>query len=366
MEKVRKNYPIAGKLQHGEKQEGKRVKELGYFIVKSKNSNMQFLLNKFNEKYPQQKKINIRFFDENPFSIRFARYNQGGNVCYCLEESIQAKEKTKNGWKSIECKEDCQYRAFNGTSRPACNREGTLKFLIPGVSTDRIFIMKITGQTSIDRISDYITLQKIQGKSIIGDYVLTLNQEEQLNRDGKIFNNYVLDIYKNEEIISQEIPQTNQITVPTENKEKVVKPKEEIKVIKEDNKKQSTDTTKGKKETKVNTKISNESSKDNKENTNKIEEKSASKMDEFENYYVLIGTSKTNILKDGKPAEYTVGNFVNNNDELVDVIVPPGFKKELEECELGTVVELNLSKAGDKTFTTDIKFIQKQKKNVAA
>ena len=55
MEQVaRMNLPIVGRVQHGEKQivdNKTKVKELGYFIAKIRNDNMNFLLNKFNEKY---------------------------------------------------------------------------------------------------------------------------------------------------------------------------------------------------------------------------------------------------------------------------------------------------------------------------
>ena len=57
MEQVTKtNLPIVGRIQHGMQQivnQRKRVTELGYFIAKTKNNNMNFLLNRFNEKYPK-------------------------------------------------------------------------------------------------------------------------------------------------------------------------------------------------------------------------------------------------------------------------------------------------------------------------
>ena len=52
MEQVtRMNLPIVGRVQHGEKQivdNKTKVKELGYFIAKIRNDNMNFLLNRFN------------------------------------------------------------------------------------------------------------------------------------------------------------------------------------------------------------------------------------------------------------------------------------------------------------------------------
>ena len=73
MEQIKRgNLPLVGRIQHGEQlNEGKgtRVKELGYFITKINNEYMKYLENRFNEKYPQEKKLKIRFFDENPLHI---------------------------------------------------------------------------------------------------------------------------------------------------------------------------------------------------------------------------------------------------------------------------------------------------------
>ena len=58
MEEIKNiNLPIVGRIQHGEKQvlnQKSKVVELGYFIAKIKNDNMNFLLNRFNEKYKER------------------------------------------------------------------------------------------------------------------------------------------------------------------------------------------------------------------------------------------------------------------------------------------------------------------------
>ena len=105
MEQVTKtNLPIVGRIQHGMQQivnQRKRVTELGYFIATTKNNNMNFMLNRFNEKYPKQTSLNIQFFDEEPLSIRKARYNQGGAVCYCMAGTSKGKQKVSNKWQDI-------------------------------------------------------------------------------------------------------------------------------------------------------------------------------------------------------------------------------------------------------------------------
>ena len=67
---------------------------------------------------------------------------------------------------------------------------------MPKICTDRIWLMKITGQTSINRLQDYFILQQMQGKSIKGHYNLFLKQEEVSDFTGKTYNHYILDIVK--------------------------------------------------------------------------------------------------------------------------------------------------------------------------
>ena len=335
------NLPIAGKLQHGEKLEGKGPKELGYFIARTQNSEMNFLINRFKEKYPKETKVNIRFFDENPLTIRNVRYNQSGAICYCLENSKEGKEKTKNGWKPIECKEDCSYRFTDGPGKPMCNREATLKFIVPAVTTDRIFLMKITGQTSIDRIKDYIKLQKMQSKSIVGDYTLSLHQEEQINREGKKFNNYILDIYKSDEFDSNNISQESE-KIKVEPKKETIKKKEQ--------KPKQTSSTKQVKKVQENAKTE----------PKKVEKISD---EDMKNYYALISTKHESI----NDKDYLIGNFANMEDEIMDIIISPEYAEELENCDLGTTVKLDVQKTKtNKLFTKTIEYIEKHKKNVAA
>ena len=210
MEQVtRINLPLAGRIQHGEQQiinHKKKVKELGYFIAKSKNNNMNFLLNRFYEKHQKQNFLNIQFFDETPLTIKKIRYNQSGAVCYCMTGTSKGKQKISNKWQDIECNSNCKYCIKQeGSNKPACNYEGTLKFLLPDISTDRIWIMKITGQQSISNLEEYINFQKYLGNPLRGTYTIFLNQIEQTNSEGKKFNNIVLDIVKAEDFNSNNV-----------------------------------------------------------------------------------------------------------------------------------------------------------------
>lgn len=373
---INKNLPIVGRIQHGEQQtldSKKKVLELGYFIAKIKNDNMQFLLNRFNEKYKQEKQINIRFFDEEPLSVRHIRYNQGGAVCYCMEGHNQGKQKVSNVWKPVQCSADCKYRmSTTETTRPICNLEGTLKFLLPEISTDRIWIMKITGQTSIQRLKAYIALQKQLGNSIIGDYTLFLKQEEQTNKLGKTFTNYILDIVKKEDFISNNIIQPNQKQLFTNSTQIINESTKNIIDNTINNQEKSAKISKVSNKTKLaEKKITKKDSKENKldsiiqaevqNNTEDLKTKS-----EFENYYILVETFRKTLMKSGKPTEYLIGNFVDMYDKTIDVVIPPQFADELSQCDVGTTVILDLATIGDKTFTNNIQYVQKLNKNVAA
>ena len=361
------NLPIIGRVQHGEKVDNK-VKEYGYFIAKIQDNHMQTYLDRFDKLFKGKQSIDIEFFNEDPLTKKYVRYNQSGEVCRCPEGLNQATQKVKNGWQQVQCAgSECQYRQKNESGKCACNRIGWLKFMIPSVSTDRIFLMRITGQTSINQLSDYINLQKAQGKSIKGHYTLFLQQKEQSNNLGQTFSNYVLDILKNENVSSNkpisQIPQKDLVTQNIqENSNKLVN--KEVS--------QSADTT-----TKSSIENTTTVKKDeNKENTEK-EVKSASTKKQTEkseqtesstNYYGLLSTSTIKITtKTGEQKEYLVGQFVDMDDKMFNIIINPQYADELSECDLGTFVTLDdIREIEGKKFAMKLEFVDKRLKNKAA
>lgn len=349
----------------------------GYFIAKVRYDNMKFLQNRFNEKYPKKDTLNIRFFNENPLSIRRIRYNQSGAVCYCMENQEQARQKISNSWEPIACTDDCKYRlSAKENTKPMCNLEGILKFLLPEISQDRVWTMKITGYTSIQRLKAYFELQKILGNSLIGDYTIFLKQEEQIT-NGKIYKNYILDIMKKEDFDSNNSISENQTTSTqssTTNPQNV------------DNNPKNSKNNKSKKTETVNTteknhqtspktksteqasssKTSNKSSTPKEEKDNQFIQESSKTDDEFKNQYILVDTFKKNLMKDGKPTEYLFASFTDMGDKMFDIVIRPEFADELLKCDTGTRVILDLKTIGDKTFTNSIKYIEKMLKDVAA
>lgn len=66
--------------------------------------------------------------------------------------------------------------------------------------------MKTTSTQAIDSLNEYFSLQKAQGNSVKGRYILFLKQVEN-SKDGKTFNNYIVDIMKKKILFSYKNPE---------------------------------------------------------------------------------------------------------------------------------------------------------------
>ena len=382
MEQVTKtNLPIVGRIQHGMQQivnQRKRVTELGYFIAKTKNSNMNFLLNRFDEKYPKQTFLNVTFFNEDPLTIRRIRYNQGGAVCYCMSGTTKGKQKVSNKWQDIECSSNCKYCIKQeGAGKPACNYEGTLKFMLPEISQDRIWIMKITGQQSISNLEEYIGFQKYLGNSLKGTYTIFLNQIEQTNAEGKKFNNFVIDIVKTEDFNSN-----NNSISQNDTKNSIISTKNTNNV---ENTIPSQSQTETEKNTKKGTKTSRQTKKSTKTNdTNVVSSMETEKVDSnleqpqitneqnqnvpqtYKEHCFLYDTEYKNFKKAGKDTEYLIAKVTDENDKTTDVVVKPEFREKMEKCDIGTELILELQKFGENIISKNIDFVRPILKKVAA
>lgn len=384
MEQVtRINLPIVGRIQHGEQQfinQRKRVTELGYFIAKTKNSNMNFLLNRFDEKYPKQTFLNVTFFNEDPLTIRRIRYNQGGAVCYCMSGTTKGKQKVSNKWQDIECSSNCKYCIKQeGAGKPACNYEGTLKFMLPEISQDRIWIMKITGQQSISNLEEYIGFQKYLGNSLKGTYTIFLNQIEQTNAEGKKFNNFVIDIVKTEDFnsnnnsISQNDTKNSIIsTKNTNNVENTIPSQSQTQTETEKNTKKGTKTSRQtKKSTKTNdtnvvSSMETEKVDSNLEQPQITNEQNQNVPQTYKEHCFLYDTEYKNFKKAGKDTEYLIAKVTDENDKTTDVVVKPEFREKMEKCDIGTELILELQKFGENIISKNIDFVRPILKKVAA
>ena len=346
-----------------------KVVDHGYFIAKVKDETLSFLRNRFNERYPQSQMLHIKFFTEDPLSIRNARYNQSGLVCYCNYDKIEGKQKIEGKWTPVECSAQCQYRIAEEGKRPACSYEGNLKFLLPDISQDRIWTMKITGYTSIFRLKEYIELQKHLGNSVIGDYYLFLKKETQTNKEGKTFENFILDIIRKEEFDSnnstkkQEQVSTN-ISNNVNNPIQTPTQSENISTKADKTANNTDNSNKNVTQSIKSSAVKNKNAQ--KYDTAPISTSQDNAEDPFKNYYVLVESYEKELQKDGKPTKYQFGTFVDQNDVTIDAVIAPQFIKEFSQCDTGTTVILDLKTAGKLVIANDIKFVQKCPKNVAA
>ena len=239
--------------------------------------------------------------------------------------------------------------------------------------------MKITGQTSINKLDDYIKLQKAQGKSIKGRHIIFLKQIEQSNSLGQTFNNYVLDILKkenvesikqipettekpkelstnNEQNVNNDVVKTNTTPLKVETTKKVDAP---VKVIEPSKEETSTTTTK-----KATTKSKSKKSEETKKETdNKENQKQTSVEDEqFKNCYALLSTFNEKIAD----RDYLIGEFADMKDQISSIAIRPEDATELEKCDLGTFVRLEVSEIKGRKFAVKLEFIEKTLKKVAA
>lgn len=369
------NLPIIGMVQRGRTESTpkgtKRVIELDHFVAKVTDKHMIEFLKKFNDIYENKSSIDIEIFDEEPLTTKYTRYNQGGTVCSCPTTSNIAYQKTKEGWKEVECSKDCIHRQRNKQGKCNCNRIGWFKFFMPKICTDRIWLMKITGQTSINRLHDYFELQRMQGKSIKGHYNLFLKQEEISDFTGKTYNHYILDIVsKNNNVFLNNVLSTKELdskssTEKVKNVDNIVQ-----NIENSENQKQKNNTTK--KQEKTSAEITNKCEKTTSKKTdvvNKEEEKSKVQQEEcsLDNCYILIRTYNQEIKqKSGENKSYVMGEFYDMEDKQFNVAIKPEDAEELQMCETGTVTRLELQTFNDVHFAVKLEYVQKLKKNIAA
>lgn len=337
---------------------------------------MQQYLDKFNKLIRGAKSIDIQFLNDNPLSIRNERNNQGGMACYCLENETIGKQKVKNLWQNIECTGDCQYLKKDSNGKKACNRIAWLKFFIPSISNDRVWLMRITSQDSINNLKAYINMQKLQGNSLKGIYTIFLQQKEQVDWQGKIHNNYVLDIIEKINTASLPSPISTQNTVKDDFKKTELRETANVQVSgqndTENQKTKSAVASKStvKKETKKSTKKTVDKKVDNLDvektasNTNsEISPKDTQNVPngdtEIKEDFALISTSEEILNTANGEKKYVVGQFCNMNDEMCNVYIRPDFAEELQNCDLGTMVNLTIKEKAGKKFAIDLIYLAK-------
>lgn len=372
------NLPVIGMIQHGRVEKTpkgtKKVIELNHFVAKVTEEHMEEFLMKYNELYEGKSSIDIEIFDENPLTTKYVRYNQSGAVCSCLTTSNIAHQKTKDGWKEVNCSSECEHRQRNEQGKCNCNRIGWFKFLMPSICKDRIWLMKITGQRSISRLQDYFKLQQVRGESLKGHYTLFLKQEEVSDFTGKTYNHYILDIVKKSDNTFFNVSSINELNseLSTEKDKAVDNNTQNVDISENQNKENKTKTNTTKKTEKTSIETTNKCEKTTSKKTDvankNIEEKTkVQQEDTTDNCYVLMRTYKQDIIqKNGENKSYVMGEFYDMEDKQFNVAIKPEDAKELQKCDMGTVTKLELKNFNDVYFAIKLDYVQKLEKNIAA
>lgn len=316
---------------------------------------MNSLVEKFNQIYNNKPtKLKVKFFEDEPFTVRNARYNQGGIVCYCMQGQTKGKQKLKNVWQEKECLETCEYAISKNNQKPACSEEGTLKFLLPEISNDRVWLMKIRGITVIDKISNYISSQKLLGNSMVGEFYLYLKQEEHIRQsDGQKFTNYTIDILKTENLNESTQAQVENIPEETVTQEKTNN-------TLSDTKKEPKTKKKSKKETPT-----QKEDADNKVvelNSNTTYETVSEGEYSVDECYFYMSQEPLELINKGNKLNYTLAKFIDSNDKEVSAIVNQKLASELSNCDLGTIVLIETIKKADYLWVTSFKYVQQMLK----
>lgn len=132
-----------------------------------------------------------------------------------------------------------------------------------------------------------------------------------------------------------------------------------VKVIEPSKEETSTTTTK-----KATTKSKSKKSEETKKETdNKENQKQTSVEDEqFKNCYALLSTFNEKIAD----RDYLIGEFADMKDQISNIAIRPEDATELEKCDLGTFVRLEVSEIKGRKFAVKLEFIEKTLKKVAA
>jgi len=105
--------------------------------------------------------------------------------------------------------------------------------------------------------------------------------------------------------------------------------------------------------------LSQDVSNQNKENTEETED--------IKKYFVLESTFNEMIAdKQGLEKPYLVGKFHDCNENIIDIAIKPEDSEELQKCDIGTLVKIDIFEALNKKFAIKLEYINKIIKKVAA
>ena len=85
-----------------------------------------------------------------------------------------------------------------------------------------------------------------------------------------------------------------------------------------------------------------------------------------DNCYALLRTFNETLINKGESKEYLIGEFADMNDKISNIVIRPEYANELSECDLGTLVKLDVIESAGKKFAINLEFISKSLKNIVA
>ena len=95
-------------------------------------------------------------------------------------------------------------------------------------------------------------------------------------------------------------------------------------------------------------------------------EQNKQKTETYKEHCFLYDTEYKTFKKAGKDTEYLIAKVTDINDKTTDVIVKPEFRAEMEKCDIGTELIIELEKFKDNIISKHIEFVNIMPKKVAA
>ncbi len=192
------SMPRLGKLRIGERKKNIQGKEypasLDYFILKSDNEK---LVQKFTELYGEKpSRIKIQFYSDDAevvFPQWLKRYSKDGLLC--RGDGERAWRRQDDG--SV-VEQECLYRDCEDYKAKKCKPVGSLRFLIPEISTDGFFQLDTSSYNSIKNINGGLHLLKmVNDNKLTGkDVMLDVSTEQAKGRKFSVLHievNYEID-----------------------------------------------------------------------------------------------------------------------------------------------------------------------------
>ena len=341
---TRFEFPIAGTLRIGEKNEKNLPKRLNYFTVHNDTHTINDVVEQFNTNYDKPTELTIRFLSDNPLETSYLKYGKSGLLC--KGNGIVANCKSENGWNECSCSKECDYR---GTE---CKLTGRLFFVMKELNIGGLWRFQTQSYNTIRNFLTTLNFLKCMGVDIKKRDFRLATEEKTSVVEGKVkkFTTVTLKMLGNKD----ELINRKKENKTTDIENSVAEDKSEE--IKEKSTKKSK-TQEGKSEI-----IKSEVSEKQNKNGNEIEEKNenvSSTVDEFEKCLTLVE------LKDVTIGQNAVKKaiFCNINDEVIELLLHPDIVKEVSNWEVAScIIPVNVyEKNGNKILKEfkDIKIIKK-------